>query len=211
MGPPLPLGRREDSCLGCYMPWHDGPLICSSGFSGARTVTDTTEQRKRQKYFHLDASHHFTPIAVATLGAVGHEFGVGFFRNFAKRICSLHFGTAGSSVPPPEDCGCSQYVGDFAPEERLIFYYCVLCNFALGFTVALCYFFLSSVYVRLCICNITLVGIINYLYPVIIIFSFLIVIHNNHSLHVPKKHCTEVIMPKLISVQAIAFATTTVT
>ena len=66
------------------------------------------EQRKKAKYFHLDSSHFFVPMAVETLGVMGPE-----------AVTSL--GTsAGESQQPPQthvspvsvaECGRSSPAG----------------------------------------------------------------------------------------------------
>ena len=38
-----------------------------------QVVAADAEQRKRVKYAHLDHTHHFVPVAVETLGAMGAE------------------------------------------------------------------------------------------------------------------------------------------
>ena len=49
-----------------------------------RAVAADAEQRKRVKYAHLDHTHHFVPVAVETLGAMGAEALV-FFKEVARR------------------------------------------------------------------------------------------------------------------------------
>ena len=46
------------------------------------------EQRKRVKYAHLDHTHHFVPVAVETLGAMGAE-ALAFFKEVARRIARV--------------------------------------------------------------------------------------------------------------------------
>ena len=45
------------------------------------------ENHKREKYSHLDATHHFVPFAVETLGVLGREARA-FLRNLAHRLTS---------------------------------------------------------------------------------------------------------------------------
>ena len=44
------------------------------------------EQRKHSKYSHLDATHHFVPIATETLGAIGDEGRAFFSKELGRRI-----------------------------------------------------------------------------------------------------------------------------
>ena len=53
----------------------------------AGAVAAEMEQRKREKYVHLDPSHFFVPIAVETLGAMGPEAGH-IFRDLGRRIAA---------------------------------------------------------------------------------------------------------------------------
>ena len=39
----------------------------------ARAMAAMQNKRKHSKYSHLDATHHFVPIATKTLGAIGDE------------------------------------------------------------------------------------------------------------------------------------------
>ena len=49
-------------------------------------VAASVEQRKKSKYAHLEATHHFVPIAVETLGVVGEEGSI-FFKNLGIPYC----------------------------------------------------------------------------------------------------------------------------
>ena len=44
----------------------------------AGAVAASAEQRKRNKYAHLEATQHFVPIAIETLGVVSEEGSVFF-------------------------------------------------------------------------------------------------------------------------------------
>ena len=48
-------------------------------------VAATAEHRKRSKNLHVNATHHFIPIAVQSLGVLGED-ARSFFRNLAKRL-----------------------------------------------------------------------------------------------------------------------------
>ena len=39
----------------------------------AGAVAEEAERNKRSKYFHLEASHHLTPVDVESLGALGPD------------------------------------------------------------------------------------------------------------------------------------------
>ena len=45
----------------------------------------SAEQRKKNKYAHLEATHQFVPIAIESLGVVGEEESV-FFKDLGRRI-----------------------------------------------------------------------------------------------------------------------------
>ena len=45
------------------------------------------EHRKRAKYSHLEATHHFVPLVVESLGVLGHEARA-FLRDLARRLTS---------------------------------------------------------------------------------------------------------------------------
>ena len=48
----------------------------------------SAEQRKKSKHAHLEAIHHFVPIAVETLGVVGEEGSI-FFRDLGRHIADV--------------------------------------------------------------------------------------------------------------------------
>ena len=50
-------------------------------------VAAAAEHRKRAKYSHLEATHHFDPLAVESLGVLGHE-ACAFLCDFARRLTS---------------------------------------------------------------------------------------------------------------------------
>ena len=56
------------TCLDTFAPSHFSSAAMSSG-----AVAKQAEQVKRSKYAHLDASHHFVPVAVETSGVLGPE------------------------------------------------------------------------------------------------------------------------------------------
>ena len=74
------------------MPWKGGRVLvwdvtCADTLAPshrqlasreARAVAASAEQRKKNKYAHLEATHHFVPIAIETLGVVGEEGSVFF-------------------------------------------------------------------------------------------------------------------------------------
>ena len=49
------------------------PSYSSLATRKAGAVADEAERRKRGKYSHLESSHHFTPMAVESLGALGPD------------------------------------------------------------------------------------------------------------------------------------------
>ena len=48
-------------------------------------MATAAEYRKRSKYSYLNATHHFIPIAVESLGVLGED-AQSFFRDLAKRL-----------------------------------------------------------------------------------------------------------------------------
>ena len=48
-------------------------------------VEASAKQRKKNKYAHLEVTHHSVPIAIETLGVVGEEGSV-FFKDLGRRI-----------------------------------------------------------------------------------------------------------------------------
>ena len=52
----------------------------------AGAVAREAEHRKQMKYSHLEDSHYFVPIAIETLGAMGHKARY-FLKELAHRIC----------------------------------------------------------------------------------------------------------------------------
>ena len=54
----------------------------------AGAVAASAEQRKKSKYAHLEATQHFVPIAVETLGVVGEEGSI-FFNDLGRRIADV--------------------------------------------------------------------------------------------------------------------------
>ena len=45
------------------------------------------EHRKQVKYSHLEATHHFVPLAVESLGVLGHEARA-FLHDLVRRLTS---------------------------------------------------------------------------------------------------------------------------
>ena len=90
-------GKRPDGTS--IVPWKSGrvlvwdvtspdtlaPSYAALATREAAAVAAEMEQRKREKYAHLDPSHFFVPIAVETLGATGPEAGH-FFRDLGRPI-----------------------------------------------------------------------------------------------------------------------------
>ena len=78
-------GKRPDGAS--MVPWRGGKVLvwdapCADSLAPsyttlaareARAVAANAEQRKHSKYSHINATHHFVPIATETLGAIGDE------------------------------------------------------------------------------------------------------------------------------------------
>ena len=93
-------GKRPDGAT--VVPWKCGRVLvwdatCTDTLAPShralaarepRAVAADAEQRKRVKYAHLDHTHHFVPVAVETLGAMGAEALV-FFKEVARRIARV--------------------------------------------------------------------------------------------------------------------------
>ena len=54
----------------------------------AGAVATSAEQCKESKYDHLEATHHFVPIAIETLGVVGEEGSI-FFKYLGRHIADV--------------------------------------------------------------------------------------------------------------------------
>ena len=54
----------------------------------AGAVAASAEQHKKNKYAHLEATHHFITVAIETLGVVGEEGSV-FFKDLGRRISNV--------------------------------------------------------------------------------------------------------------------------
>ena len=74
------------------VPWQRGKiLVCDVTCSDSLAIREpgavsaAAEHRKRSKYSHLNATHHFIPIAVETLGVLGED-AHSFFWDLAKRL-----------------------------------------------------------------------------------------------------------------------------
>ena len=85
-------GKRPDGAT--VLPWKCGRVLvwdatCTDTLAPShRALAADTEQRKQVKYAHLDHTHHFVPIAVETLGAMGAE-ALAFFKEVARRIARV--------------------------------------------------------------------------------------------------------------------------
>ena len=76
-------GKRPDGIM--VVPWEDGKQVvwdatCPDTFAPSYTARATSEpeaeavlaeEKKRDKYTHLEPSHYFTPVAVETSGVIG--------------------------------------------------------------------------------------------------------------------------------------------
>ena len=90
-------GKKPDGAT--IVPWKGGrvlvwDLTCADTLAPshrqlasreAGAVAASAEQRKKSKYAHLEATHHFVPIAVETLGVVGEERSI-FFKDLGRCI-----------------------------------------------------------------------------------------------------------------------------
>ena len=99
-GPYRSDGKRPDGVS--LVPWKCGRVLvwdttCSDTLAAshspvasmeASAVAAEAEQRKKQKYSHLNSSHHFVPVAVETLGVFGCEAHT-LFRDISCRIFSV--------------------------------------------------------------------------------------------------------------------------
>ena len=93
-------GKRPDGAT--MVPWKGGRVLVwdltfadtlapshtqlASREAGA--VVASAEQRMKSKYAHLEATYHFVPIAVETLGVVGEERSI-FFKDLGRRIADV--------------------------------------------------------------------------------------------------------------------------
>ena len=65
------------------------PSYLSIATAEAGTVAREANHRKQVKYSHLEDSHYFLPIAIETLGAMGHRA-----RSFLKELAGrIHLAT----------------------------------------------------------------------------------------------------------------------
>ena len=90
-------GRRPDGAS--IVPWKEGrvlvwdatcpdtlaPSYLSIATAEAGAVAREAEHRKQVKYSHFEDSHYFVPIAIETLGAMGHK-ARSFLKELARRI-----------------------------------------------------------------------------------------------------------------------------
>ena len=81
------MANAQSVVLGRHMPDTLAPSYSALATSEAGAVAAEMERRKKAKYFHLDSSHFFVPIAVETLGVMGREAGR-FFRGLGRRIAA---------------------------------------------------------------------------------------------------------------------------
>ena len=90
-------GRGKCVGVGRHLPDTLAQSHSSLAVMEAGAVAADTEQRKRQKYAHLEASHIFTPVAVETFEVFGTDARV------FPRHCSAHHshycGPPSSPVP----------------------------------------------------------------------------------------------------------------
>ena len=90
-------GKRPDG--GTLVPWKDGRVLvwditCADipapshrqlASREARAVAASAKQRKKNRYAHFEATYHFVPIAIETLGVVDEEGSV-FFKDLGRRV-----------------------------------------------------------------------------------------------------------------------------
>ena len=90
-------GKRPDGIT--MVPWENGKLLvwdttCPDTFAPSYTAWATSEpgavaalaeEKKRDKYAHLDPSHSFTPVAVETSGAIGPQL-LAFLKDLGRRL-----------------------------------------------------------------------------------------------------------------------------
>ena len=90
-------GKRPDGIT--MVPWESGKLLvwdatCPDTFAPSYTAWATSEpgavaalaeEKKRDKYAHLDPSHSFTPVAVETSGAIGPQ-SLAFLKDLGRRL-----------------------------------------------------------------------------------------------------------------------------
>ena len=70
----------DATCSDTLAPSHRDIALREPG-----AVAAAVENRKRAKYSHLDATHHFVPFAVESLGVLGREAHA-FLRDLARRL-----------------------------------------------------------------------------------------------------------------------------
>ena len=90
------------------------------------------ESKKLSKYAHLESTHHFVPVAVETLGALGPEAS-SLLKEIARRI-SLARGEESSRVPPSTS-GSGDTEGECGVSTRVyVNFFCVFvcCLFVFG-------------------------------------------------------------------------------
>ena len=73
---------RNATCLDTLAPSHLDITVREP-----RAVVAAAEHRKQAKYSHVEATHHFNPLAVESLGVLGHEARA-FLRDLARRLTS---------------------------------------------------------------------------------------------------------------------------
>ena len=90
-------GKRPDGIT--MVPWRNGKLLVwdatcldtfapsylASATSAAGAVATRAEEKKQEKYAHLDPSHCFTPVAIETTGAVGSR-SLSFLKDLGHRL-----------------------------------------------------------------------------------------------------------------------------
>ena len=70
----------DATCSDTLAPSHRDIAVREQG-----AVAAAAENRKRAKYSHVDATHHFIPFAVETLGVLGRGVRA-FLRDLARRL-----------------------------------------------------------------------------------------------------------------------------
>ena len=96
---PWEMGRLlvwDATCSDTY-----APSYITSAASEAGIGASQAEERKIRKYKHLDASLHFTPVAVETAGVFGPRT-KNFFKELSRRIRSSTGEEKGIFLPQPE-------------------------------------------------------------------------------------------------------------
>ena len=86
------------ACLGCHLSRHPCSFISRSGNRGGREVAAAAEDRKANKYIHLDSTYLFIPLAFETLGIFGPKT-LAFVRELGRRISQETGEERGNKLP----------------------------------------------------------------------------------------------------------------